>query len=255
MRPDHDFKGEIKVRQLSKSFGTARVLREIDLTIDAGSIVCLMGKSGGGKSTLLRCLNLLEWPSGGSVAIGKHVIFDCATHLPIRDIVVLRQHVGMIFQSFNLFPHLTAAENVILAQTVAKHVNPSEALERAMSLLATVGLSHRAAAYPRQLSGGEQQRTAIARALAVGPDVLLCDEPTSALDLESTREVLNVLRRLAHRGMTMLIATHELSFARDVADRVIFMDDGQIIEDGNPEQVIDHPKERRTREFFEHVER
>jgi len=249
-----DHAGAVTIRQLRKSFGSTEVLRGIDLTVDAGSIVCLMGKSGGGKSTLLRCLNLLEQPTGGSIAIGDRTIFDGATRLSHRDVVALRQQVGMIFQSFNLFPHVTAAENVILAQTVARRVERDAALERALNLLATVGLSHRAAAYPRQMSGGEQQRTAIARALAVGPSILLCDEPTSALDPESTRDVLNVLRALAQQGMTMLVATHELSFAREVADRIIFIDGGQIIESGKPEQVIDHPERQRTREFFEHVQ-
>ena len=250
-----DYAGAVTIRRLCKSFGTTPVLRGIDLTVGAGSIVCLMGKSGGGKSTLLRCLNLLEQPSEGSIAIGAQTIFDGVSRLSVREVVALRQHVGMIFQSFHLFPHLTAAENVILAQTVAKRVARGAALERALRLLVTVGLSHRATAYPRQMSGGEQQRTAIARALATGPTVLLCDEPTSALDPESTRDVLNVLRALAHQGMTMLVATHELSFAREVADRIIFIDGGQIVEDGRPDQVIDHPEQPRTREFFEHVRR
>ncbi len=245
----------IAVRDLSKSFGSAPVLRGIDMQVPAGSIVCLMGKSGGGKSTLLRCLNLLEKPTGGRIDIAGTTIFDDDDKLSARQVVELRQQVGMIFQSFHLFPHLTAVENVMLAQEVARGTGRETALERALELLATVGLSHRAAAYPRQMSGGEQQRAAIARALAVGPSVLLCDEPTSALDPESTRDVLNVLRALAHNGMTMLIATHELSFAREVADRVIFIDAGQIVEDGSPERVIDNPEQQRTREFFEKVPR
>ena len=255
MRPSSaSYSGTIAIERLRKSFGSTEVLREIDLTIAQGSIVCLMGKSGGGKSTLLRCLNLLERPSGGTISIGAHRVFDETDALSKRQVVELRQHVGMIFQSFHLFPHLTAAENVVLAQTVTKRTSPAEALDRAMDLLATVGLTHRAAAYPRQMSGGEQQRTAIARTLAVGPDVLLCDEPTSALDPESTHDVLNVLKKLAHHGMTMLVATHELTFARDVADRIIFMDGGQIVEDGAPEDIIKKPKRQRTREFFEHVQ-
>ena len=251
--PDPTYAGAIVLRQLSKSFGDREVLHRIDLTVEAGSIVCLMGRSGGGKSTLLRCLNLLEEPSHGSITIGAHAVFGDVHKLTPREVVGLRRQVGMIFQSFHLFPHLTAVENVILAQRVTKGVEPDAALDRAMDLLATVGLAHRATAYPRQMSGGEQQRTAIARALAVGPTVLLCDEPTSALDPESTRDVLNVLRRLSHHGMTMLVATHELGFARDVADRLIFMDGGQIVEDGPPSRVIDHPEQPRTRAFFEHV--
>lgn len=250
-----DFAGSIVISRLSKSFGATPVLRGIDLTVDTGSIVCLMGKSGGGKSTLLRCLNLLEQPTSGRIVIGQKTVFDDGIRLSTREVVSLRQQVGMIFQSFHLFPHLTAAENVMLAQTVARGTDREAALDHALALLASVGLSHRAAAYPRQMSGGEQQRTAIARALAVGPVFLLCDEPTSALDPESTRDVLNVLRTLAHKGMTMLIATHELSFAREVADRVIFMDRGQIVEDGSPERVIDNPEQQRTREFFERVQR
>jgi ABC-type polar amino acid transport system ATPase subunit len=252
--PTVDYAGAVVIERLSKSFAETPVLRAIDLTVKAGSIVCLMGKSGGGKSTLLRCLNLLERPSAGRITIGSRIIFDEQDRLSNREVVMLRQHVGMIFQSYHLFPHLTAAENVILAQTVAKGVPRLAALDRAMELLATVGLSHRVSAYPRQMSGGEQQRTAIARALAIGPSVLLCDEPTSALDMESTRDVLNVLRELAHHGMTMLVATHELVFARDVADRIIFMDGGQIVEDGRPDQLIDCPVHPRTKEFFEHVQ-
>ncbi|MFA6032065.1 MAG: amino acid ABC transporter ATP-binding protein [Myxococcota bacterium] len=247
--------GTIDVRALTKSFGQASVLRGIDLQVPIGSIVCLMGKSGGGKSTLLRCLNLLERPTSGRIDIASRTIFDNGDALTLKQVVELRQQVGMIFQSFHLFPHLTAVENIMLAQEVAKGTQRGAALDRALELLATVGLTHRATAYPRQMSGGEQQRTAIARALAVGPRILLCDEPTSALDPESTRDVLNVLRALAHNGMTMLITTHELSFAREVADRVIFMDVGQIVEDGTPHQVIDNPEQQRTREFFERVQR
>lgn len=245
----------ISIKGLSKSFGSTPVLLNIDLVVPMGSIVCLMGKSGGGKSTLLRCLNLLEQPTGGRVRIADRTIYEGRAVLAPKQIVELRQQVGMIFQSFHLFPHLTAVENVMLAQEVARGASREAALDRALELLSTVGLTPRATAYPRQMSGGEQQRTAIARALAVGPAVLLCDEPTSALDPESTRDVLNVLRSLAHKGMTMLIATHELHFAREVADRVIFMDAGQIVEDGSPQQVIDNPESQRTREFFERVQR
>ena len=251
--PTPTYAGAIVLRQLSKSFGNREVLRGIDLTVAPGSIVCLMGRSGGGKSTLLRCLHLRAEPPRGSITIGSHALFGGAKRLMPREIVDLRRQVGMIFQSFHLFPHLTAVENVVLAQRVTKGVKADAALDKAMDLLTTVGLAHRATAYPRQMSGGEQQRTAIARALAVGPMVLLCDEPTSALDPESTRDVLNVLRRLSHHGMTMLVATHELGFARDVADRLIFMDEGQVVEDGPPAQVIDHPEQPRTRAFFEHV--
>ena len=239
----------IEVRSLSKSFGAATVLHSVDVDVRAGEILTILGQSGGGKSTLLRCINLLEVPSGGDVTIGgEPVVAD--GRVVVKDLARLRQRVGMVFQRFNLFPHLTAIENVILAQTKAAGISEDEAIENAVRLIRRVGLAHRALAFPDQMSGGEQQRVAIARALALHPMALLFDEPTSALDPESTREVLKVMRELAEGGMTMVIVTHEVPFARQISDQVVFVDAGYIVEQGPPEMVIGAPREARTRSFL-----
>ncbi len=240
----------ITVKDLSKSFGAHVVLHEVDLNVAAGEIVTILGQSGGGKSTLLRCINLLEVPDSGEVQVGDETVFS-GTRVAARDLARLRQKVGMVFQRFNLFPHLTAIENVILAQTKAAGISEDQAVETAVRLIRRVGLAHRALAFPEQMSGGEQQRVAIARALALNPTALLFDEPTSALDPESTREVLTVMRELAEGGMTMVIVTHEVPFARRVSDRVSFVDAGRIVEEGPPEQVIDNPQQERTRAFLD----
>jgi ABC-type polar amino acid transport system ATPase subunit len=240
----------ITVKQLSKAFGNHVVLHEVDLSVAAGEIVTILGQSGGGKSTLLRCINLLEVPDSGEVIIGDQTVFS-GIRIAARDLARLRQKVGMVFQRFNLFPHLTAIENVILAQTKAAGVTEEQAVETAVRLIRRVGLSHRALAFPDQMSGGEQQRVAIARALALNPTALLFDEPTSALDPESTREVLTVMKELAEGGMTMVIVTHEVPFARRVSDRVAFVDAGRIVEEGPPQQVIDDPQQQRTRAFLD----
>ena len=239
----------IEVRRLSKSFGAATVLHSVDLEVRAGEILTILGQSGGGKSTLLRCINLLERPDAGDITIaGDPVVSD--GRVVVRDLARLRQKVGMVFQRFNLFPHLTAIENVILAQTKAAGVSEDEAIENAVRLIRRVGLAHRALAFPEQMSGGEQQRVAIARALALNPTALLFDEPTSALDPESTREVLTVMRELAEGGMTMVIVTHEVPFARQISDEVVFVDAGLIVEHGPPGQVIGAPQEERTQRFL-----
>lgn len=236
----------IFIEGLCKSFGGRQVLNDIDLVVPKGSIVSVIGQSGGGKTTLMRCVNLLERPDKGSITIaGDQVIFKDG-QLACRDLATLRQQVGMVFQRFNLFPHLTAVENVILGQLYSAHVPEHQAVERAVQLLTRVGLVHRAMAYPDQMSGGEQQRVAIARALALGPTVLLFDEPTSALDPESTEEVLRVMRQLAEDGMTMMLVTHELQFAKEASDQVVFIDGGKIIEQGTPEEIFDRPREKRT---------
>jgi ABC-type polar amino acid transport system ATPase subunit len=238
----------IRVEHLSKAFDGRTVLDAVDLAVQRGSIVAIIGQSGGGKSTLLRCVNLLERPDRGRVEVAGEPIF-ADDRVVCRDLAALRRSVGMVFQRFHLFPHLTAVENVVLAQLHAG-VPERAALERAVALLRRVGLAHRALAQPDQMSGGEQQRVAIARALALQPAVLLFDEPTSSLDPESTLEVLRVMRELAADGITMIVVTHELTFARDVADRVVFVDGGRIVEEGPPEQVLDRPRQPRTRAFL-----
>jgi ABC-type polar amino acid transport system ATPase subunit len=239
----------ITVTQLRKSFSGRTVLHSVDLDVRPGEIVSILGQSGGGKSTLLRCINLLEMPDSGTIRVGEQTVFE-GTQAVVRDLARLRQKLGMVFQRFNLFPHLTAIENVVLAQTKAAGISEDQAVETAVRLIRRVGLDHRALAYPDEMSGGEQQRVAIARALALNPTALLFDEPTSALDPESTREVLTVMRELAQAGMTMVIVTHEVSFARQVSDQVAFVDAGYIVEKGTPQQVIDAPLEARTRAFL-----
>ena len=239
----------IEVRGLRKSFGAATVLHSVDLQVAAGEILTILGQSGGGKSTLLRCINLLETPDAGDITIADEPVV-AGGRVVVRDLARLRQKVGMVFQRFNLFPHLTAIENVVLAQTKAAGVSEDEAIENAVRLIRRVGLAHRAFAFPEQMSGGEQQRVAIARALALNPTALLFDEPTSALDPESTREVLTVMRELAEGGMTMFIVTHEVPFARQISDQVVFVDAGYIVEQGPPDQVIGAPQEERTQRFL-----
>jgi polar amino acid transport system ATP-binding protein len=239
----------IRIQGLRKSFDGRAVLDGVDLEVERRSIVSIMGSSGGGKTTLLRCMNLLEHPDQGVIEIEGKTIFS-GTQLVHPNLAELRMSVGMVFQGFRLFPHLTAIENVVLAQTQVAKVPEMQAIERAAELLRRVGVAHRALAFPHDMSGGEQQRVAIARALALRPTVLLFDEPTSALDPESTGEVLKVMRELADQGMTMVVVTHEILFAREVSDRVIFIDKGAVIEEGPPLEVINNPRNARTRAFL-----
>ncbi|NEA65189.1 amino acid ABC transporter ATP-binding protein [Streptomyces sp. SID12488] len=238
----------VRIDGLRKSFDGRVVLDDVHLTIGRGRIVSVIGQSGGGKTTLMRCVNLLEQPDRGTIEVAGEVVHQDGRTV-CRDLPRLRRTVGMVFQRFNLFPHLTAVENVVLAQRRAG-TTESEALERAVALLRRVGVAHRALALPDQLSGGEQQRVAIARALALRPELLLFDEPTSSLDPEATREVLSVMRELAADGMTMMLVTHELPFAREVSDHVVFVDGGRIVEEGTPEAVLGAPVQTRTREFL-----
>ena len=238
----------ITVKNLQKSFGDLHVLRGVDQHITPGEKVCLIGPSGSGKTTFLRCLNLLEQPTGGQILFEDQDITD-----PHCDINKVRQQMGMVFQQFNLFPHLTIMKNITLAPMKLKGMNKSEAEDRAMELLKRVGLQEKALNYPRQLSGGQQQRIAIVRALAMNPKVMLFDEPTSALDPEMVGEVLEVMTQLAQEGMTMVVVTHEMGFARQVADHVIFMDGGYIVEQGKPEAVFDAPQQQRTQDFLRKV--
>ncbi|MEW9515851.1 amino acid ABC transporter ATP-binding protein [Streptomyces tubercidicus] len=238
----------IDVQGLRKSFGELEVLRGIDFSVARGEVVCVIGPSGSGKSTLLRCVNLLEEPSAGRVTVAGTEVTD-----PDVDIDLVRRRIGMVFQSFNLFPHLTALENLTIAQRRVLRRDRPEAERIARANLERVGLSDKAAAYPAKLSGGQQQRVAIARALSMEPELMLFDEPTSALDPELVGDVLAVMRALAQDGMTMLVVTHEMSFAREVADRVVFMDGGVIVEEGTPEQVVGAPQHERTRTFLARV--
>ena len=235
----------ITVKNLSKSFGDLEVLKQIDYHVERGECVVVIGPSGSGKSTFLRCLNRLEEPTGGEIIFDGQNILDKKS-----DINKIRQKLGMVFQHFNLFPHLTVKENITLAPTKLGLMSASEADKTAMELLERVGLSEKADVYPVQLSGGQKQRVAIARSLAMKPKAMLFDEPTSALDPEMVGEVLDVMRSLAREGMTMVIVTHEMGFAREVADRVIFMADGVITEEGTPEQIFDTPPQERTRAFL-----
>ncbi|GAA2323553.1 amino acid ABC transporter ATP-binding protein [Nonomuraea roseoviolacea subsp. roseoviolacea] len=238
----------IEIRDLHKHFGKNEVLRGIDCTVEAGQVVCVIGPSGSGKSTLLRCVNLLEEPTRGKVLVEGVEVTD-----PDVDIDAVRRRIGMVFQQFNLFPHMTALQNVMIAQQRVLKRDKKEAEKVARANLDRVGIGDKAGSYPAQLSGGQQQRVAIARALAMGPDLMLFDEPTSALDPELVGDVLAVMRKLAEEGMTMLVVTHEMGFAREVADRVVFMDGGVIVEDGSPDQVIGDPQQERTRTFLKRV--
>ena len=238
----------VEVTDLHKSFGANHVLRGLNATIRQGEVVCVIGPSGSGKSTFLRCINLLEQPTSGSIKVGGDEVND-----PDCDIDAIRRNMGMVFQQFNLFPHLSVLENCTVAQTTVLKRSKDEAQAKARENLEKVGLSEKEDAFPAQLSGGQQQRVAIARALSMDPKLMLFDEPTSALDPELVGDVLSVMRRLASEGMTMFVVTHEMAFARDVADRVIFMDGGVIVEEGAPEQVIGEPTEERTKVFLQRV--
>jgi glutamine transport system ATP-binding protein len=238
----------ITVKDLHKSFGDTKVLHGIDCRVEKQEVVCLIGPSGSGKSTFLRCLNGLETITSGTVSVNGHLTSDSKT-----DINTVRRQVGMVFQHFNLFPHLKVLDNIMLAPTRSAGVSKERARETAMGLLEKVGLRDKTHVYPANLSGGQQQRVAIARALAMDPTVMLFDEPTSALDPEIVGEVLTVMKDLAREGMTMVVVTHEMGFAREVADRVIFMDGGLIVEEGTPAQVFGNPREPRTRDFLSKV--
>ena len=238
----------VEVTDLHKSFGSNHVLRGLDATIHQGEVVCVIGPSGSGKSTFLRCINLLEQPTSGSIKVDGEEVTD-----PDCDIDAIRRNMGMVFQQFNLFPHLSVLENCTIAQTTVLKRSRDQARAMARENLEKVGLSEKEEAFPAQLSGGQQQRVAIARALSMDPKLMLFDEPTSALDPELVGDVLSVMRRLASEGMTMFVVTHEMAFARDVADRVIFMDAGVIVEEGVPEQVIGTPTEERTKVFLQRV--
>ena len=237
----------IDIENLRKSFGDGEVLKGIDRTIKEKEVVVIIGPSGSGKSTLLRCMNYLEEPTSGKVSVDGIVLDGEA------NINKVREEVGMVFQRFNLFPHMTVLDNIMLAPIKVRHITKAEAEDTARKLLARVGLADKADAYPSQLSGGQQQRVAIARALAMKPKVMLFDEPTSALDPEMVGEVLDVRRKRAEEGMTMVIVTHEMGFAREVGDRLLFVDDGRIIEQGDPKEVFEHPQEERTRLFLSKV--
>ncbi|MCJ8141018.1 amino acid ABC transporter ATP-binding protein [Falsirhodobacter halotolerans] len=244
----------INVRNLRKSFGTLEVLKGIDLSVAAGDVAVLIGPSGCGKSTLLRCLNLLEPPSAGTLEIaGRRVDFNDGKRVREREQAAFRAATGMVFQSFNLFPHMTVLENVMSGPLLNGLRSRADARDLAVALLDRVGLGHRIDLYPRQISGGQAQRVAIARALALEPEVMLFDEPTSALDPELVGEVLEVMQSLAQDGTTMIVVTHEMSFARNVANRVVFLDGGVVVENGPPEQVLDAPKSDRLRAFLSRV--
>lgn len=243
----------IRLTDLQKDFSGNLVLRGIDLEVRAGEHISVIGPSGSGKSTVLRCINLLEVPTSGRVEIAGQAIFANGEKVRERDLVRARRQVGMVFQTFNLFPHLTAIDNITLALRKGLGLGSEEALDRAARLLANVGLGQKLLAFPEQLSGGQQQRVAIARALALHPSAILFDEPTSALDPELVGEVLEVMRAIADQGMTMVIVTHELRFAAEVSHRVIFIDDGKIIEEGPPEELLEDPKHERTKAFISKV--
>ncbi|WP_338470189.1 amino acid ABC transporter ATP-binding protein [Niallia sp. XMNu-256] len=238
----------IKVEGLTKQFGKLEVLKGISTTIHEGEVVAIIGPSGSGKSTFLRCLNLLEKPTGGHIYINNMDLLDKKT-----DIMKIRQNVGMVFQHFHLFPHKTVMENITYAPMKVKKMSKAEAEKVGMDLLTKVGLAEKASQYPNRLSGGQKQRVAIARALAMSPKVMLFDEPTSALDPEMVKEVLDVMKSLADSGMTMAIVTHEMGFAREVADRVLFLEDGKLGEDSPPEEFFTNPKSQRAKDFLEKI--
>ncbi|MGP3770508.1 amino acid ABC transporter ATP-binding protein [Streptomyces sp. SDT5-1] len=238
----------IEIQGLHKSFGDLEVLRGIDFTVERGEVVCVIGPSGSGKSTLLRCTNLLEEPTSGRVVVAGADLTD-----PDLDIDRVRRRIGMVFQQFNLFPHLNVLENLTIAQRRVLGRDRAEAERTGRAHLERVGLADKETSYPAQLSGGQQQRVAIARALSMGPELMLFDEPTSALDPELVGDVLGVMRSLADEGMTMMVVTHEMGFAREVADRVVFMDDGVVVEEGRPDEVLGNPRHERTRSFLARV--
>ncbi|MDO5352584.1 MAG: amino acid ABC transporter ATP-binding protein [Succinatimonas sp.] len=234
----------IELKNLHKSYGNNEIIKGVDLTVEKSEVVVVIGPSGSGKSTLLRCVNYLEVPTSGTIAI------DGETITRKSNINEIRAEVGMVFQHFNLFPHMTVGQNITLAPINVRHQSKEEAQKIAKDLLDRVGLAEKVDAYPDELSGGQQQRVAIARALAMNPKVMLFDEPTSALDPEMVNEVLDVMKSLAESGMTMMVVTHEMGFAKQVADRVLFVDQGIILEQGSPEDIFDHPKQKRTQEFL-----
>ncbi|PXV91632.1 amino acid ABC transporter ATP-binding protein (PAAT family) [Lachnotalea glycerini] len=235
----------IEVQHLSKVYGTHEVLKDIDFSVNMGEVVCIIGSSGSGKSTLLRCINLLEKPSGGQIIYkGENILDDK------HDIFKYRTKLGMVFQQFNLFNNHNVLNNCVVGQVKVLKRTPKEAEDVAMKFLKIVGMEQYLKAKPKQLSGGQKQRVAIARALSMEPDVMLFDEPTSALDPEMVGEVLKVMKKLADEGLTMLVVTHEMGFAKEVSDRVVFMDQGVIVEEGSPEQIFNHPTQERTREFL-----
>ncbi len=238
----------LEIRNLSKSFGDLEVLRDVNVSVEKGEVVVIIGPSGSGKSTMLRCINLLERPSGGEILYQEEDIMKLG-----RKVTEYRKHVGMVFQRFNLFPLKTVLENVMFAPVKLNKIPKKEAADQALELLKKVGLESKIHVYPSALSGGQQQRVAIARSLAMHPDILLFDEPTSALDPELVGDVLEVMKRLAKEGMTMLVVTHEMGFAKDVADRVIFMDGGYVVEDDTPHNIFSNPKNERTRTFLSRV--
>ena len=239
---------KLNVQELKKSYGSLEVLKGLNLEVQEGEVVCLIGPSGSGKSTFLRCMNHLEEINGGTIIIDGYDLTDTSL-----DINKVRENIGMVFQHFNLFPHLTILENITLAPIELKKLTKEEARQKAFDLLETVGLREKADAYPSSLSGGQKQRVAIARALAMSPDIMLFDEPTSALDPEMVCDVLAVMQQLAKEGMTMIVVTHEMGFAKEVADRVVFMDGGLIVEEGKPEEVFNQPKNERTKNFLDKV--
>lgn len=239
---------KISVQNLVKKYGNNTVLNDISISIKEGDVVCIIGPSGSGKSTFLRCLNKLEEPTSGDIVIDGAHLMDKNT-----DINLVRQHIGMVFQHFNLFPHLTVLENIILAPMDLKKASRDEAEKNAIRLLDKVGLADKKDMKPDNLSGGQKQRVAIARALAMNPDIMLFDEPTSALDPEMVGDVLNVMKDLAKQGMTMVIVTHEMGFAKEVANRVLFTDGGKILEDGTPQQIFENPQNERTKDFLNKV--
>ncbi|WP_226774108.1 amino acid ABC transporter ATP-binding protein [Arthrobacter sp. ES1] len=248
----------VLAERVSKNFGTNKVLRGISLAVDPGEVLCIVGPSGSGKSTFLRCINHLERVDGGRLSVDGQLVGyrqkgDKLYELKLKEAAFQRQEIGMVFQRFNLFPHLTAVENITLAPIRVKGLSKSKATERARELLDRVGLGDRADAYPAHLSGGQQQRVAIARALAMDPKLMLFDEPTSALDPELVGEVLDVMKELARTGMTMIVVTHEMGFAREVADTLVFMDEGVVVEAGPPRQILSDPQHDRTKAFLSKV--
>lgn len=239
---------KVEIKNLKKSFGELEVLKDINLSVNEGEVICIIGPSGSGKSTMLRCINALEAATSGTIIVdGNEITGDNA------NINLYRRNIGMVFQQFNLFPNMTVLKNITFAPVSLKIMSKEEAEETARKLLKRVDMSEKADVYPGQLSGGQQQRVAIARALAMNPDVMLFDEPTSALDPEMVGEVLNVMKQLAKEGMTMIVVTHEMGFAKEAADRVIFIDEGYIVEEGTPQEVFDHPQNERTINFLNMV--
>lgn len=247
----------LEVKDLRKSFGKTKVLKGIDFNLEKGEVLSIIGSSGSGKTTLLRCINFLEFAEGGTITVNGETIYNGETDKKLKenDLRKKRLHFGLVFQSFNLFPQYDVLQNVTLAPSLMKMGTKEELEKQALAIIERVGLSEKANNYPCELSGGQQQRVAIARALMLNPDILCFDEPTSALDPELTGEVLKVIKSLKDENSTMIVVTHEMKFARDVSDKIIFMDGGVILEEGTPEQIFDHPKMERTREFLQTYEK